>query len=198
VESYASAIIYQCERLEELLEALERFVMLPAPRFKLVQVGEIVDLLREKFRLELSGEPPELRIISSSRSELVAFYTDPSLLLEAINEMVKNAFEAHQAKAVNKPVELRVRVKGETVTFDVSDFGEGINIETLPFIFNPFFSTKPGHLGMGLTLASRIAEELDGKIEVTHLHQPTTVSLRLPLDRRRPERRKLLTEDHSP
>ncbi len=194
VESYASAIIYQCERLEELLEALERFVLLPTPRFRLVQVAEIIDLLRERFRLELSGDPPELRLISSAQAEPVAFYTDPALLLEALNELVKNALEAHQLKAITQPVELRVGLKEQKVLFEVADYGDGISIESLPFVFNPFFSTKPGHLGMGLTLASRIAEELDGKLEVTHLHQPTVVSLSLPLDRRRRERRELLVD----
>ncbi len=194
VESYASAIIYQCERLEELLEALERFVLLPTPRFKLIQVSEVLDLVRERFRLELSGDPPELKLCSSSKAELAAFYTDPSLLLEALNEVIKNALEAHQLKAITQPVELRVRLEGQGVVFEVADYGDGISIESLPFVFNPFFSTKPGHLGMGLTLASRIAEELDGKLEVTHLCQPTIVSLKLPLDRRRRERRELLSD----
>ncbi len=187
---YASALVYQCERLEHLLQALERFVFLPTPRFRPVEIKEVMEPLEARYRLEISGERPEL--VMDYPVFLPAFYTDPELLVEALGEIIQNALEAHQAAGQTQPVLFRVRGDEKQISFSVEDQGEGLKVDTLSFIFNPFFTTKPGHFGMGLTLASRIAEELSGQIQVVNTYQPTIFELLLPLDRRRPERRLLL------
>ncbi len=188
--TYAEALVYQCERLEKLLQSLERFVLLRPPRFKPVEIRDILEMLRARFQLELSGEEPEL--VFPKEVPPFAFYTDPELLAEALAELIQNALEAHQAVGQKKPVLFDFEIDEESIIFRVKDEGEGVKVDALPFIFNPFFTTKPGHFGMGLTLASRIVEELAGKIEVENTFQPTVFALYLPLDRRRPERRKLL------
>ncbi len=191
VQEYTSALVYQCERLERLLQSLERFVLLPSPRFRPVEAKEIIERLRARYHLEMSGETPELVIECPFR--LPAFYTDPELLTEALGELLQNALEAHQAVGEARPVLLKVQGDEEKISFSVEDYGEGLKVDTLSFIFNPFFSTKPGHFGMGLTLALRIAEELAGNIEIVNIFRPTIFQFSLPLDRRRPERRRLLS-----
>ena len=193
LSSYASAIFYQCERLEKLLKALEEFVYLPRPRFDLVSIREVLTCLSRKFRLELLGDNPELRFEPVSVVEGVHFYTDLYLLVRALSQVVQNALEAHQEKGINDPVELKVWSSQDRVFFEVRDWGDGFSQETLPYLFNPFFSTKPGHLGMGLTLANRIVEELDGLCEIINLKDPTVLRVSFPLDRRRPERKRLLS-----
>lgn len=193
LSSYASAILYQCERLEKLLKALEEFVLLPRPRFDRISVGEVLTCLSRKFRLELLGEKPELRLVLTPGVENVRFYTDLYLLARALTQVIQNALEAHQERGVKDPVELKVWSTENRVFFEVQDWGEGLGQETLPYLFNPFFSTKAGHLGMGLTLAERIVEELDGSLEIVNLKEPTVVRLSFPLDRRRPERKRLLS-----
>ncbi len=187
-QEYASALVYQCERLEQLLQSLERFVFLPAPRFRPVEIKEVIELLESRYQLELSGERPEL--IMDYSISLPVFYTDPELLAEALGEIIQNALEAHQAVGESRPVFFRVRGNEKELSFLVEDYGEGLKVDSLSFIFNPFFTTKPGHFGMGLTLASRIAEMLSAEIEVLNTYQPTVFRFFQPLDRRRPERRK--------
>ena len=194
--TYAAALVYQCERLENLLQALSRLVLMPTPRFRLVELKEIIELVKERFQLEISGEEPELSLPREIPS--LAFYTDPELLAEALVELIQNALEAHQAVGQKGPVLFRCTADQEKVDFWVKDYGEGIKVEALPFIFNPFFTTKPGHFGMGLALVSRITEELAGEIKVENTYQPTVFRLSLPFDRRRPERRRPLSQEVKP
>ena len=49
----------------------------------------------------------------------------------------------------------------------VTDSGRGIAPEHLPFIFRPFYTTKGNGTGLGLSLARRIVEEHNGKIDVS-------------------------------
>jgi signal transduction histidine kinase len=78
---------------------------------------------------------------------------------------------------------------------EISDSGPGIRPPLLSRIFHPFFSTKTGHLGMGLTFTRQIMEELGGSVETaSSVNQGTTVTMRLPGDRRRPIRTTPLEE----
>jgi len=193
IAAYTSAITYQCERLEKLLKALEEFVHLPRPRFERISVAEVLTFVSRKFRLEIMGDNPELKIVLAPGVEDVYFYTDIYLLARALVQIIQNSLEAHQDKGLNDPVEFKVWNSETHIFFEIRDFGEGLNQETLPYLFNPFFTTKPGHLGMGLTLAQRIIEELDGYCEIVSLKDPTVLRVSFPLDRRRPERKKLLS-----
>ena len=60
---------------------------------------------------------------------------------------------------------------------------EGIPPDQQGQIMRPFFSTKPGGTGLGLSLTKRIVEEHGGKLTfVSQLGAGTTFSLRLPAE----------------
>lgn len=67
------------------------------------------------------------------------------------------------------------------VMIEISDTGPGIEESEIEKIFNPFYTTKSGGLGLGLSISSRLVEENNGKIDVvSHNDQGTTFILALP------------------
>jgi signal transduction histidine kinase len=57
----------------------------------------------------------------------------------------------------------------------------GIAPDVLPHVFEPFYSTKPQGLGLGLYITDRIVEAHGGRIDVSsHLGDGTTFSVWLP------------------
>ncbi|MEP7358537.1 MAG: ATP-binding protein, partial [Anaerolineales bacterium] len=71
------------------------------------------------------------------------------------------------------------------VCIEISDTGEGIAPETLPKVWEPFYTTKPEGRGTGLGLAicRRIVQEHGGAIELISTGVPgqgTTVRITLP------------------
>lgn len=56
--------------------------------------------------------------------------------------------------------------KKTLIAVKVSDTGPGIEAENISEIFNPFFSTKGGGLGLGLALSLKVIEEHGGTIKV--------------------------------
>ena len=66
----------------------------------------------------------------------------------------------------------------------MTDNGRGISPEDLPNIFRPFYTTKGDGTGLGLSLARRIVEDHDGRIDVTStVGKGTTFAVMLPLER---------------
>ncbi|MDD8025610.1 MAG: HAMP domain-containing sensor histidine kinase [Acidobacteriota bacterium] len=118
------------------------------------------DLLREAAEL-LAGEASRRGIsLRTEAPESLAVIGDRALLLQALFNLLRNAVEATEAGAVEALAERR----HGRVHIDVEDTGHGIPEADLERIFDPFTSTKPGGLGVGLFLTRKIVEAHDGTV----------------------------------
>ena len=96
--------------------------------------------------------------------EPIRFNFDPDLLRVAISNLVQNAVQASPA---NSEVEIKADTDGGSIRISVTDHGEGIQPQHLENIFNPFFTTKPEGIGLGLAIVSKIVDEHGGRIKVS-------------------------------
>ena len=91
---------------------------------------------------------------------------DPQLLERALRNLLHNAVEAQQAVRCETPVVLTLRPLDEGVEWLIEDHGAGISDEIRDRLFDPFFSARPGGVGMGLALTRRIVLLHSGRIEL--------------------------------
>lgn len=100
-------------------------------------------------------------------------------LRQVICNLVENALEA-LAGAGDRPRRLTVSTRslpfGE-VEVAVADTGPGLDPAIVPRIFEPFFSTKPGGMGMGLMFCRAIVEAHGGRIRTEPAQPRGTVFL---------------------
>jgi len=108
------------------------------------------------------------RAIQVAPGPPVTLCADEALLRRAVWNLVENA-----AKYGAPPITLAVRSEGDRVAFTVADDGAGIPATDRERVFAPFYRgararTPGGHrgVGLGLTLARRIAEVHGGTIAV--------------------------------
>jgi signal transduction histidine kinase len=110
--------------------------------------------------------------------DLTSFSFDPELLKIALSNLLQNAIQASQA---GQTVEIRAEPLKESVRIYIIDYGEGIAPEHLENIFNPFFTTKPQGVGLGMAIVSKIVDEHQGLIHLaSHPGQGTTFTVTLP------------------
>jgi len=62
----------------------------------------------------------------------------------------------------------------------VRDTGHGLRPESLPRLFEPFYTTKPGGMGMGLSICRSVIEAHGGRLWATG-YEPRGALLRSPL-----------------
>ena len=97
-------------------------------------------------------------------------YADPVALEQIIHNLLMNALQAmeHTPEASRRLV-LQVEGEGDMATLRIADGGPGIPPEALPRLFEPFFSTKEGGLGLGLSLCETLAAGMGGRLSATNL-----------------------------
>lgn len=118
------------------------------------------------FRDSTPGHPViEVRLPDDSPRILA----DPVLVRHALFNLLSNAFQA----AGQSPIEVRLKAKTNPTTdqkgwiLEVLDQGPGIPEPERKRIFTPFFTTKPGGMGLGLAVVEHIAIQHGGEVSVT-------------------------------
>jgi signal transduction histidine kinase len=104
---------------------------------------------------------------------------DEELLEQAIINLLKNAIDA-VATVTEPSISLSCRLRDAGVEISVADNGRGLTQDIKDKLFVPFFTTKPGGSGIGLSIARQIALAHHGQLEV-HQIQPSGVVFTLVL-----------------
>lgn len=124
-----------------------------------VPVGDVVDLI-------LEGHGDEIEVELEPDVEEECWPMPPRLVSQAIRRLLGNALKASPA---GTPVLLRIDRQGQNLRIAVIDHGVGMTPEVLARAQEPFFSTRPEGVGMGLGLwfAQSVAEHLGGALHLT-------------------------------
>jgi len=173
----------QVDRLAHLARSLLSF----AKPDELRRVPVALDVLAKDTVSALSSLPewPEAQVRFEAPAS-VPLESDPLLLITAIDNLVRNAIEAAvSAKdlgTVAQPqVVVSVRVEGERALVRVEDNAGGASAELESRLGEPFYTTKPRGIGLGLAMTARAAEQLGGRLRFERLSSGSAFVLELPL-----------------
>jgi C4-dicarboxylate-specific signal transduction histidine kinase len=108
---------------------------------------------------------------------------DPVALDQIVHNLIFNALQAlEQVTAAQRRLTLTLRTVDGLGELAVADSGPGIPPDVLPRLFEPFFSTREGGLGLGLSLCETLASGMGGSLSAANATQGGAVfRLRLPL-----------------
>lgn len=121
---------------------------LPEPKPQSISLQTLADDVRALMRLD--------GIRYDCRIEAASVTADPDLLGQAVINLLHNAVDA-VAGAENPAITLAALQEDDAVIIAVSDNGKGIPIQFREDIFVPFFTTKAGGSGIGLSVVRQIA-----------------------------------------
>jgi signal transduction histidine kinase len=96
----------------------------------------------------------------------------------AVRCLLENAVEASPGGGA---VGVSTREDGDCLVVTVSDEGAGVAAEAEDSLFAPFFTTKDGHVGLGLNIARRIARRQGGDVSLVPAPRGTVATMLVPL-----------------
>jgi len=156
--------------LARFLQTYSQLARLPQPVLRPMDVGDTVRRVAGlETRIAVSVDPgPEVTIRA-----------DGDQIEQLLINLVRNG--ADTVLETGGAVTLSWFVTPDSVEISITDEGTGISAASNLFV--PFFTTKSGGSGIGLTLARQIAEAHDGTLTLTNRSEPergTIARLRLP------------------
>lgn len=163
--------------LLDFVENYRKLTRIPVPVQQLFPVSSLFDDLRGLYpagaiSFSFSVRPVDLRI-----------YADRAMIEQVLINLLKNAAEACRERLYPEVRVNAFRRDGAPV-ITVADNGYGIVPEAIDKIFVPFFTTKQGGSGIGLSVCRQIMNRHGGSISVVSEEEKgTTFTLQFPQTR---------------
>ena len=168
VKEFADLSEQELDRIETLVQNLLKITKLDAGAIVLEKATEnVADMMRDiELHFAYRARQEKKKIILSG-SDYLSLFCDRDWLSEAIDNIVKNAFDHTESGAV---IGITWRVLPSGIQIVVKDNGCGIHPEDIHHIFKRFyrsrFSKDTQGIGLGLPLAKAVIEAHGGAIEV--------------------------------
>lgn len=161
IRELAGFIASEVDRTNSLITRFLDFARPMHLRLQPTNVAELID--RAIVEIEQHSPPYRVTVYRNYSLEIPSIPMDAELMERVIYNLIMNAV---QATAAGGAVTVKTRLIEDQVEIAVIDRGSGIKKEHIDNIFNPFFTTKPDGVGLGLAIVSKIVDEHNGKITV--------------------------------
>jgi signal transduction histidine kinase len=168
-------------QIGKLIAVVQDFLSYARPKplnFRSVPPGLFVENAVRLARTQLSGKEIDFDVRDLPHGFLVC--ADADRMQEVLLNLLLNSIAA-----IPDGGRIRVALKRDDragmLTILVADSGSGINRANLAHIFQPFFSTKKGGTGLGLSLCRKTIEAHGGTIRArSRIGRGTTFRIRIP------------------
>ena len=152
-------------KIESVIKRVIDFSKPSEPKLILTDINQPIEeaINLSSVTLRKSG----IKIEKSLANDLPLCHIDPLLIEEVILNLVTNATEAMKNMDGVKIIKVTSSMEKNSVLMRVSDSGPGVTPNLKGKIFDPFYTTKNGSTGIGLSLCHRIITDHGGSLEVS-------------------------------
>ena len=157
----------QAERASSVIQRLREFVARRQPRLVPCDINEVVQDVRSSIELEAAKH--SVRVVLDLSGSIPYVRADQTLMEQVVFNLARNGIDAMIDVSPDERV-LRIRSRAgaeETIEVDIEDRGRGVDPDLEANLFQPFFSTKPQGMGLGLHISRSIVEAHGGHLWIT-------------------------------
>jgi signal transduction histidine kinase len=178
LSSLADRGLSALDRAGALLEALRP---LSSRRMTAPARADLAAVLRDQVPVleRLAGPGIALRVVIDMAAALVAAEAEQLELM--LGNLVLNARDALSG-SIEIGLGLRDDATGRRAELSVADRGTGMSAMTAARATEPYFSSRPGGVGLGLSQACAVAQRCGGSLTIdSEAGRGTTIRLQLPI-----------------
>lgn len=172
IASGLETIEHTGEGLIQFIKEYRKLSTLPPPEKKYFTADAFVNRIGALFAEELAKEGIHFETVIEDPE--MKLYADPHQIEQILINLIKNASDS-LLHVVNGVIRINACYRRNRVELRVEDNGPGIREEIRDQIFIPFFSTKHGGTGIGLSLSRQIMNSHGGTIQFSSVPDQKTV-----------------------
>ncbi len=155
----------QARRASDVLGRLRRTVEQPGALGTQVPVRLEDAVQSVLYLLEPDCRKRQVQV-SLQSDAAVQVQADPVALEQIVHNLLMNALQALDEVAPDaRQLRMGIGTEGQMGVLRVSDSGPGLPADILPRVFEPFFTTRHGGLGLGLSLCETLATSMGGRLQ---------------------------------
>ncbi|MFC1474704.1 PAS domain-containing sensor histidine kinase [bacterium] len=152
-------VLEEVEKLRKLANEFSEFARLPKPVFEKV---ELCEMIRNLLSFHGSAND-DIEFLPDLDVGPVTVNADRDQLNRVFTNLIKNAVEAMPDGG---RLEVSVHAREGEIFVVFQDSGQGIPQEIIDKIFTPYYTSKSGGSGLGLSIVKRIIRDHDASIDV--------------------------------
>lgn len=160
VRHAVSASVTQAGRAAQIIMRLRQWVRRAPSRARPTDLVQAVQNVLTLCRADLNRLGVQ---VQASFEDAPMVLADPVQLEQIVLNLLRNALDAVQ-DTPEPAIELSIVSEGRSWSLSVLDNGPGIAPEVAPRLFTPFTTSKPGGLGLGLSLSQTLAQGMGGDL----------------------------------
>jgi PAS domain S-box-containing protein len=149
-----------CDIMQNVRSAIKKGSAIRGP----INLNDVAKAVAHMVRADAAAQSCKIEL--SLTQNLPAVEGDPTQIQQVLINLVGNAFDANRkAPPSRRVVEIATRYNGDgAIGVSVRDHGSGISETNRERLFEQFFTTKDGGLGMGLAIVRSIIEAHGGSV----------------------------------
>lgn len=170
----------EIDRLDRLVGEFLRFARPTEPSKTPTDPNEIVDSITGLIENQAASQ--SVVVVKDFQKNLPLILVDAEQIKQVILNLAINALQAiAQSDNSDRTLTFKTFQKDKNFIVEVTDTGSGVDPENLSRIFDPFYTTKEKGVGLGLSIAHKIATQHGGQLTAICSNHLTTFTLTIPL-----------------
>ena len=158
IKDSVSTMFNRSNHLQEFVESYRKLAMLPTPKKEKIELSSLIENCIQIMKPLFKKEDIEVKNnVHFNRWIMV----DPNQMEQVFINLLTNSLFA-LAEKENKQITISAELKEKRLYLIITDNGTGIEPEIEDKILLPFFTTRTGGAGIGLTLSKNIIEAHGG------------------------------------
>jgi two-component system sensor kinase FixL len=160
IDALMQKSITQAERAGAVIQHLRRFIARGETEHHPEAIGSVIEEAAELALIGIGELGIEARI--DLAEDLPPVMIDKVQIQQVVTNLLRNSVDAlGKGKGV---ITIRAARSPDGIEIEVCDTGPGLDASVAERLFQPFVTTKPGGLGIGLSICRTIVEAHDGKL----------------------------------